>query len=204
MSATGSKHEALFSVPAESYGPEHRAHLLAQYSLFVETAQKVAESRNAANNYFITVNSALAALYGLLPMVGAASLWRYSVPVAGVLVCVAWRLLISSYRNLNTAKFTVIHELESRLPVALFRYEWQLLEEGRTRKYRPVSHIEGWIPVAFGLLHAGLALALWLTPVSNVDRSQEESSSVQATADIGASGAAAKAVSDSAGSGSAR
>lgn len=204
MSAKGSKHEALFSVPAESYGSEHRAHLLAQYSLFVETAQNVAESRNAANNYFVTVNSALAALYGLLPTVGAASMWRYSVPVAGVLVCIAWRLLISSYRNLNTAKFTVIHELESRLPVALFRYEWQLLEEGRSRKYRPVSHIEGWIPVAFGLLHAGLALALWLSPVTDAEKRQAPTTNVQATAELGTSGAAAKTVSDSAGSGSTR
>jgi hypothetical protein len=36
----------------------------------------------------------------------------------GLIVCFIWYSLVDSSKDLNTAKFAVIHELENQLPVA--------------------------------------------------------------------------------------
>jgi hypothetical protein len=38
--------------------------------------------------------------------------WNILIPAAGLIVCFIWRSLVDSYKDLNTAKFAVIHEME--------------------------------------------------------------------------------------------
>lgn len=164
MKEQNPKSSPLYPTTPAAYGPEYTAHLFAQYKLLVESSQKVTEWRNTTNNYFITVNSALAALYAVLSSALVLPFWRYAIPLAGLLVCVAWKVLIASYRDLNSAKFEVIHEMEARLPAALFKHEWAVLRRGKESRYRPISHVEGWIPLAFALLHVVLAGAVFFSP----------------------------------------
>jgi hypothetical protein len=140
----------------DQYGPAFQQHLLEQYKLYVESADRVSERRTSANNYLLSVNAFLVTLHGFLAGKGPAGGWRFAVPVAGVLVCLAWWVLIRSYRDLNTAKFKVVHEVEKHLPAALFDREWQIAEPGKTAAYRPLTHIEGWIPVLFAALYLAL------------------------------------------------
>ncbi len=79
---------------------------------------------------------------------GAAA-WHLLVPFAGILVCMAWLSLVENYRNLNSVKFKVIHELENQLPASLYAYEWQLLEQGEGNVYKPVTRIEQRILYSF-------------------------------------------------------
>jgi hypothetical protein len=69
-----------------------------------------------------------------------------------------WHRIITSYRDLNTVKFKVIHELEREMPAALYDYEWQKAEEGRGKAYHPLTHLERWVPVVFMLLYVLLAV----------------------------------------------
>ena len=82
------------------------------------------------------------------------------VPILGISVSVLWRQIIKSYKDMNAVKFGIIHEIEQRLPVALYAYEWRLAEEGRGKPYRPVTDIERWVPLAFLVLHLVLFLVL--------------------------------------------
>ena len=41
------------------------------------------------------------------------------IPGTGLIVCFIWYSLVDFSKDLNTAKFAVIHELENQLPVAL-------------------------------------------------------------------------------------
>ena len=148
----------LWRAPQEEYGTEYKAHLLTQYKLFVETADRVSERRTSANNYLLTVNSVLVTLYGLISSFSDDRAWLVVMPVAGGLVCITWLALIRSYRNLNTAKFKVIHELEEQLPVALFDREWDLAERGEGKAYKPLTHIEPHIPLVFAALYIILAV----------------------------------------------
>lgn len=145
----------------EEYGPDYRAHLLEQYKLYVEMADGVSQRRSAANNYMVTVNASLVTLYGLASSVSGVArqgAWIYVVPAAGVLVCLAWVAVIRSYRDINTAKFKVIHEIEKRLPAALYAFEWQIAGEGKGEEYWPTSHLEQMVPWVFAGLYVLLAL----------------------------------------------
>jgi hypothetical protein len=120
----------------------------------------------SANNYLLTVNAFLVTLYGLLAGSPYKSSWTVLVPIAGVLVSLTWYRIITSYRDLNTVKFQVIHELEQEMPAALYAYEWHKAEEGRGKVYHPLTHLERWVPLIFVLLYLLLGVfgAIdWLT-----------------------------------------
>jgi len=149
--------DGLLGMKKDDYGSDHQKHLLEIYKLYVGSADQVSQRRATANNYLLTVNTFLVTLYGFGSGFDSSALWRFSIPVAGVLVCLTWWALIRSYRNLNTAKFAVIHELEQHLPVGVYAREWEHAEHGRGQAYHPLSHIEQWIPVVFAALYLVLA-----------------------------------------------
>lgn len=147
-------------VGAADYGNLHSEHLFEQYKLYVDSADRISQRRSSTNSFLLTVNASLVTLYGLttpLKPIGE-SAWHLLVPIAGILVCIAWLSLVENYRSLNSVKFKVIHEIEHDLPVSLYGYEWHLLERGEGKVYKPVTHIEQWIPVVFILLYVGLGL----------------------------------------------
>lgn len=137
----------------ETYGDSFRADLFEQYKLYVESAEKTSERRVAANNYLLTVNAFLVTLYGLVAASRFNTFWTILVPVAGFLVALTWHRIITSYRDLNSVKFEVIHELEQHMPAALYDYEWHKAEEGQGNAYHPLSHLERWVPIIFMVLY---------------------------------------------------
>ncbi|MGH7581637.1 MAG: RipA family octameric membrane protein [Gemmatimonadales bacterium] len=141
----------------KTYGPSFRADLFDQYKLYVQSAEQISERRVAANNYLLTVNAFLVTLYSFLAASRYKSWWTVLVPVAGILISWTWHSIITSYRDLNTVKFAVIHELEAQMPAAVYAYEWSKAEEGHGKAYHPLSHLERWIPIIFTVLYAVLA-----------------------------------------------
>lgn len=142
----------------KTYGDSFKADLFEQYKLYVTSAEKISERRESANNYLLTVNAFLVTLYGLVATSQYKSYWMILVPVAGALVSLTWHRIITSYRDLNSVKFTVIHELEQHMPAALYDYEWQRAEEGKGKAYHPLSHLERWVPIIFIILYVLLGI----------------------------------------------
>lgn len=143
----------------ESYGESFKANLFEQYKLYVESTEKISERRVSANNFLLTVNAFLVTLYGVLPGIESARYWKILVPIAGFLVALTWHRIITSYRDLNTVKFKVIHELERHMPADLYAYEWKKADEGRGKAYHPLTHLERWIPVVFMILYVILGIS---------------------------------------------
>ena len=137
----------------ESYGDSFTSDLLEQYKLYVRSAESVSSRRIASSRYLLTLNVALVALYGLQSSTLDSGWWTILIPVLGIPVSILWHRIIRSHKNLNDVKFRIIHELEERLPAALYAYEWRLANEGRGKPYRSVTDIERWIPLAFVGLH---------------------------------------------------
>jgi len=133
------------------------------YRLYKETSEKVSDRRAAANTWMLSVNSALVAFYALMEkgkeIVGSSGrhLWLGALPVAGIIICMAWAALLVSYRKINHAKFKVLMEMEQSLPYASYSREDEILHESKRWN---LSNIESWIPWAFGLLYAVLTLAV--------------------------------------------
>lgn len=129
--------------------------LLEQYRLMVEMADRVSARRATANSFFVTVQSALVTAFGF------ADNDRWPLAVAGIVIAVTWWLSLRSYRMLNSAKFEVICKVEKDLPLSPYADEWAILDkkEGPLHKrYAALSFVEQAVPLAFGILNAGLLI----------------------------------------------
>lgn len=129
------------------------SHLVDQYKLYVEMADRISQRRTTANSYFLSVNAAILAFVGYLTSKETTDhLWV--IGIAGITLSLLWFSIIRSYKHLNTAKWLVVHEIEKRLPISPYDAEWDFVQRGTNpRLYRPITHIESWIPWIFAGLH---------------------------------------------------
>lgn len=152
----------LFAKKETEYGENYKEHLFEQYKLYIESVEKTSDRRQHANNYFITINTALISLIGLsfqIKIFENLALVKLSLALVGIIICVIFWHLIRAYKQLNAGKFEVIHEIEQHLPLALYKHEWKVLGEGKdNKKYYPFSHIELIIPRVFGIVYAVFGL----------------------------------------------
>ncbi|MGB3183792.1 MAG: hypothetical protein WBB45_20535 [Cyclobacteriaceae bacterium] len=133
--------------------------LLEQYKLYVELADRVSDRRIKTSQYFITLLSGLLVVLSfVLHKDQQAMLSRYqpyilfSIGLLGIILCFVWQLNIRSYRQLNSQKYRIIHDMEKQLPYPLFAKEWELLEDGKNRKkYLQLSRVEKLVPVILSI-----------------------------------------------------
>lgn len=147
--------------------------LFEQYKLAVEMADRVSARRATANGFFATVSTALVAAIGLvrptaqsLPASSSAQavavehVDKYGLIIAaagGLALSVVWFVMLLRYRDLNRAKFEVIHDLEKGLPSAPYTEEWKKLERESPKWWRPrfaeLGRIERMVPFVFAVIY---------------------------------------------------
>lgn len=165
----------LFEMSSSEYGEKYKDHLLDQYKLYVQMADKISDRRSTANNFFLSVNGFLLSIMGILPQLKSGLLnfnlvWLGGVAAIGIIFCIAWMTLIRSYNKLNEAKFTVIGALEKKLPAPVYDVEWKYLTAGKKKKkrfginvrYFPLTLIESWVPAICIILYIGLIIGWYL------------------------------------------
>ena len=132
-------------------------HLLEQYKIYVEMADRISSRRNLANVFFLTLNTTMLGVIGFafekIKLIEPT--WLILFPIAGLLLMnLIWWWLVRSYRNLNTAKYSVLRKLSSKLPASPWSEEWIELGEGKDiKKYLPLTKLEMFIPKIFGLTY---------------------------------------------------
>lgn len=140
--------------------------VLELYKLAVDMADRVSARRGAANTFFVGVQTAVVAAIGFLSAQAQApaTLLHVALCLVGVLSTLVWYLLLRSYRDLNTAKFNVILEIEKSLPVKVFTDEWSTLKRDPIshwrRRYSELGSIERLAPVLFAGLDVTIAIYL--------------------------------------------
>ena len=146
----------LFQTDHLEYGENFFNHLLEQYKVYLEMADRISARRQTANSFFVTLNTAIIALVGYVNFGDKDDLAFYwLISIAGMILCFMWYRLIRSYKDLNSAKFKVVHEIETKLPIAPFDAEWEAVERGENPKlYLPFTHIEVFIPWVFFAVHS--------------------------------------------------
>ncbi|MCP4702871.1 MAG: hypothetical protein GY862_39325 [Gammaproteobacteria bacterium] len=132
---------------------QNTSHLLEQYKLYVEMADRVGSRRIHANQFYLSL---LTALLGIAAFAFGADTRAQDfllIPVAllGILLCMVWYVNLESYRQLNSGKFKVIHELEARLPYACFDEEWKKLKAGKKSGYQRMTKVEKQIPLVMAV-----------------------------------------------------
>jgi hypothetical protein len=124
------------------------------YKVLIDMADKVSQRRQNANNFYLSVNTAITGAAAYLSATGNSSANIFIISLAGFLVCLLWKRNIDSYKDLNKGKFFVIHEIEKALPIAAFTAEWDVLQRGENRKlYRPFHVVEALVPYIFAAIH---------------------------------------------------
>ena len=128
----------------------------------MDTSEKLVARRQTVNTFFLSVNALLLSIVGIVlretiktPM---AFIGVIAIGASGILLCLAWRRLINSFGQLNTAKFAIIYLLEECLPAAPFKAEWEVLRERKDKKkYIPFTKTESTTPIIFIVLY-GIAI----------------------------------------------
>lgn len=146
-------------------GEKYQNAILEQYKMYVEMADRVSARRTLANTFFLTLNTSIFTVIGVVWSANpVATPWWLVIPLLALLgECAAWFYLVRSYRQLNTAKYRVVGELEKRLPASPYwNAEWTALGQGKDKKtYWPLTHLEQWVPVLFGSMYvAGFVVAI--------------------------------------------
>jgi len=145
----------------ETYGEKYYDHILEQYKLYVDGANKYVELRASTNTFYLTLNTLILGIIGF----GVEKLGKpidnfLVVPFffSALIICVSWFITLRAIRQANNAKYKVIGEFERRLPASpIWSAEWKALGEGKDAKlYVPQVNIERYIPLAFMLLYLAL------------------------------------------------
>lgn len=152
----------------EEYGEKFKEHLLEQYKLYVEMADRISSRRAQTNRFYISLLSGLFALLSIV--IGSNILGEFqtiifiSVAILGFALCVLWDINIRSYRQLNSGKFKIIHEMEQYLPFPCYDKEWEILGKGKEAKtYLQLTRVEQYVPIILAIPYILLLIySLWV------------------------------------------
>lgn len=150
---------------------EKKQELLEIYKLHADLADRVSQRRDSANRLYVGLLTGIILLTGISLLIGMLFAPRsfrwftegagadltltWIVPIIsslGIILSVSWFVVIRSYRQLNTGKFKMLHELEDKIAYPAFRREWEILEQGENKnKYWKLTKVETFLPIVFGL-----------------------------------------------------
>ncbi|MCL2363129.1 MAG: hypothetical protein FWC71_00525 [Defluviitaleaceae bacterium] len=140
--------------------------LFEQYKLYVELGDRISQRRAVANGFYVTANATLLTVASWFQEDFGSHI--HLVSFIGIILALSWFFSIRSYGQLNTGKFMLIHEIESRLPLNLFSHEWTLLGAGKSfKKYWPLSHVEKIVPWLFIILYIALSVFTFIGTIEN-------------------------------------
>ncbi len=117
---------------------------------------KISERRQSANSFFLSINTVIVGLVGYFQSSSNEKPPEFYllISLAGMLICYMWYRSVKSYKQINSGKFKVIHQIEQNLPIAPYDAEWEMLGRGEDpKKYLPFTHIEIFVPWVFFGLH---------------------------------------------------
>jgi hypothetical protein len=143
-------------------GNDFKLHLLEQYKMCVEMADRISTRRSQANSFYISLLSAPPALLTLVvdkqPFSESRNVLFLFIAIFGLTSCFVWYANIQSYKQLNSAKFNVINEMENFLPFPCFVREWEVLtaEKLKRKEYKQLTSVEKFIPLIFAFPYFGL------------------------------------------------
>ena len=144
----------LFRKPLDEMTADELKSVVDIYKVLIDMADKVSQRRQNANNFYLSVNTAITGAAAYLSAAGTPTANIAIISVAGFVVCLLWKRNIDRYKDLNSGKFHVITEIEKALPIAAFTTEWEFLQRGESKKlYRPFHVVEVLVPFIFAAVH---------------------------------------------------
>ena len=128
--------------------------LLEIYKLHAELADRVSQRRERTNRLYVSLYVGLVVFLATLLRFGFGdmpeSLVLITIGSVGALLSLSWFVVIRSYKQLNSEKFRVLHDLEKQLPYQFFTLEWDPQSKGKkSNRYWKLTHVEVLLPSIF-------------------------------------------------------
>lgn len=141
-----------------------KGELLDQYKMFQKTSEDLVARRQSVNSFYISVNSALVALVGivmgLIEMPAKIYVMMFMC-LTGIILDISWINILEAYGTLNASKLKVIRLMEEQLPVALYDVEWKVMSDKlNNKKYVSFTDSEKRIPRIFAAVYATVLLII--------------------------------------------
>ena len=135
--------------------------LLEIYKLHAELADRVSQRREGTNRLYVSLILGLIVFLATFIRFGFGDISEWLVLITiggiGVLLSVSWFVVIRSYRQLNSEKFRVLHDLEKYLPYQFFTLEWDPQSQGKkSNRYWKLTHVEVILPSIFCVVFLAL------------------------------------------------
>ena len=157
--------EKLFRNSQKTYGDKYKDHYLELYKLYVSTAEAIGERRQKNNSFFLTLNTTIIAVISYVQLgihSGESSDLYWLISLSGMVLSYTWYRLIKSYKDINTAKFKIIHQIEKELPLAIYDSEWDALGRGQNQNlYLEFTKIEMVVPWIFLGIHTAVLIKVF-------------------------------------------
>lgn len=152
----------VFNQPDEQIDKEL---LLEQYKTFLQTSEDLVSRRQNVNNFYISINSAIIAIFSTLFAFDLSTEMRAVIgiifAVVGIVLSVAWIKILIAYGNLNGSKMKIISRIEKQLPASLYDAEWAALSDKLNQKrYVSFTDNEKKIPAIFILIYGMIFVLL--------------------------------------------
>ena len=133
------------------------------YKLHADLADRVSQRREGANRLYVSLVSGLGVFIAVLLRFDADSTPDRVVILVigafGALLSLSWFLVLRSYRQLNSEKFRVLHDLEDQLMFQFFKREWDPESAGKkSNRYRRLTQVEVTLPAIFGMLFVAVGV----------------------------------------------
>ena len=143
---------------------KHKNELLDQYKMFQKSSEDLVSRRQSVNSFYISVNSALVALMGIImgivesPSKCCIILF---MSIVGIILDFSWINILDAYGTLNGAKMKVIGMMERQLPIALYDTEWRVMSDKlNNKKYVSFTDSEKRIPKIFAFVYCFLIVIM--------------------------------------------
>jgi hypothetical protein len=156
---------ALFPAGANFEDNSKRKELAEQYKVLANHVEQMSERRQVANNFFLSMNSAIFAGMGLL---AKESLSEVEHPIAmkgifslicvlaivGLVICKGWTSIIRAHRQLNLANLSILQMMEKYLAAAIFSAQHQFAK----KHYVSLVTIEERIALSFTWMYVAFVV----------------------------------------------
>ncbi len=147
--------------------------LLEQYKVFLQTSEDLVSRRQNVNNFYISLNSALIAIFSASLAFEFQLIYKLIIgllfSLIGMILSVSWIRTLIAYGNLNSSKMKIISSIEKQLPVSLYDSEWAALSDKlNKKKYVSFTDNEKRIPKIFIAIYAVVLIAIILVSIKMI------------------------------------
>ena len=151
---------SLYQKNAGEYGETYREHFLEQYKVAIEGLDYTSKWKHIVNNYFLTIHTALLAGISLSVTntdMSLSILTHDIIPFVGAGIALSWFITIRGYNEVLATKFSILHCIETELPLALYATEWEILNASYKNPHR-AARIDPLVPLFFVIFYIAIFL----------------------------------------------